>query len=118
MSNNTLTIAIVAVVVVLLLVLTIFMFKPKKMDTDSDIQTYSIDEVAKHADQNSCWLLIEGKVYDVTNFIPEHPGGAEILKGCGKDATELFNTKAGRGIGHSGSAHEMLKDYYIGDLNS
>jgi predicted heme/steroid binding protein len=37
------------------------------------------------------WVAIEGSVYDVTDFIAEHPGGPKILKkNCGKDSTELF----------------------------
>ncbi|KAL6898170.1 FMN-dependent dehydrogenase domain-containing protein [Trichoderma evansii] len=49
-------------------------------------------DVAKHADEKSCWVIIHGKAYDVTEFLPEHPGGEEIiLKYAGKDATEEFD---------------------------
>ncbi|KAK8118924.1 cytochrome b2 [Apiospora kogelbergensis] len=48
-------------------------------------------EVAKHNDKNSCWVVVHGKAYDVTDFLPEHPGGPKIiLKYAGKDATEEF----------------------------
>ncbi|KAL7788962.1 FMN-dependent dehydrogenase domain-containing protein [Trichoderma ceciliae] len=48
-------------------------------------------DVAKHGDEKSCWVIIHGKAYDVTEFLPEHPGGEEIiLKYAGKDATEEF----------------------------
>ncbi|KAK6828617.1 cytochrome b2 [Apiospora arundinis] len=48
-------------------------------------------EVAKHNDKNSCWVVVHGKAYDVTEFLPEHPGGPKIiLKYAGKDATEEF----------------------------
>ena len=37
------------------------------------------------------WVIIHGKVYDLTNFLPEHPGGQKIiLKYAGKDATSAF----------------------------
>ncbi|KAH7327929.1 FMN-dependent dehydrogenase-domain-containing protein [Stachybotrys elegans] len=50
------------------------------------------DEVAKHADAKSCWVIVHGKAYDVTEFLPEHPGGQKIiLKYAGKDATEEFD---------------------------
>ena len=35
--------------------------------------------MAKHRSRKDCWLVINGKVYDVTSFVPEHPGGATIL---------------------------------------
>ncbi|KAI0447900.1 FMN-dependent dehydrogenase-domain-containing protein [Xylaria telfairii] len=48
-------------------------------------------EVAKHDSKESCWVVIHGKAYDVTEFLPEHPGGMKIiLKYAGKDATEEF----------------------------
>jgi L-lactate dehydrogenase (cytochrome) len=48
-------------------------------------------DVAKHNSKDSCWVIIHGKAYDVTEFLPEHPGGPKIiLKYAGKDATEEF----------------------------
>ncbi|KAI5287486.1 hypothetical protein KEM54_005963 [Ascosphaera aggregata] len=48
-------------------------------------------EVAQHNHSNSCWVIIHGKAYDVTEFLPEHVGGQKIiLKYAGKDATEAF----------------------------
>ncbi|KAI1815348.1 FMN-dependent dehydrogenase-domain-containing protein [Poronia punctata] len=49
-------------------------------------------EVEKHNDKKSCWVIIHGKAYDVTEFLPEHPGGMNIiLKYAGKDATAEFD---------------------------
>ncbi|KAI0200388.1 FMN-dependent dehydrogenase-domain-containing protein [Astrocystis sublimbata] len=49
-------------------------------------------DVAKHDSKESCWVVIHGKAYDVTEFLPEHPGGMKIiLKYAGKDATEEFD---------------------------
>ncbi|KAH6660404.1 cytochrome b2 [Truncatella angustata] len=48
-------------------------------------------EVAKHNTKESCWVIVHGKAYDVTEFLPEHPGGPKIiLKYAGKDATEEY----------------------------
>ncbi|KAG4027086.1 hypothetical protein MFRU_033g00570 [Monilinia fructicola] len=48
-------------------------------------------EVAEHNSGESCWVIVHGKAYDVTEFLPEHPGGSKIiLKYAGKDATEEF----------------------------
>lgn len=49
------------------------------------------EEVAKHNRRESCWIIVHGKVYDVTEFLDEHPGGSKIiLKYAGKDATEEY----------------------------
>lgn len=48
-------------------------------------------DVAKHNSRDSCWVIVHGKAYDVTEFLPEHPGGSKIiLMYAGKDATEEF----------------------------
>ncbi|PWN42473.1 putative CYB2-L-lactate dehydrogenase [Ceraceosorus guamensis] len=50
------------------------------------------DEVAKHNSEESCYVIVHGQVYDVTEFLPEHPGGKKIiLKYAGKDATEEYD---------------------------
>ncbi|BCR90606.1 L-lactate dehydrogenase (cytochrome) [Aspergillus chevalieri] len=49
-------------------------------------------KVAEHNSKDSCWVIVHGKAYDVTEFLPEHPGGQKIiLKYAGKDATEEFD---------------------------
>jgi L-lactate dehydrogenase (cytochrome) len=40
---------------------------------------FSGAEVAKHRSRESCWIVIHSKVYDVTDFVNEHPGGAVII---------------------------------------
>ncbi len=84
---------------------------------DSEVQDprFSLSKISEHDSEESCWLAIHGKVYDVTEFLSEHPGGAAILEGCGKDATEQYETKP-TGNTHSQNARDMLEEYYIGDL--
>ncbi|PPQ63026.1 hypothetical protein CVT24_005972 [Panaeolus cyanescens] len=49
-------------------------------------------EVAAHNTRESCWIIVHGKVYDVTEFLDEHPGGSKIiLKYAGKDATQEYD---------------------------
>src|SRR5689334_5031430 len=49
------------------------------------------EEIAQHNSRESCWVIVHGKAYDVTEFLPEHPGGPKIiLKYAGKDATEEY----------------------------
>lgn len=48
--------------------------------------------VAKHSTPKSCWVVLYGNVYDVTDFLPQHPGGARIiLQLAGKDATDEYD---------------------------
>jgi len=71
----------------------------------------AMDEVRKHKSRQSCWLVVNGKVYDVTSFVDSHPGGDIILDGAGRDATDLFND-----IGHSPDAAAVLSEMQIGVL--
>lgn len=48
----------------------------------------SFEEVQKHNTRDDCWVIINGMVYDVTEFIAIHPGGANIIiSNAGKDVT-------------------------------
>ncbi|KAI1412804.1 hypothetical protein F5Y13DRAFT_162686 [Hypoxylon sp. FL1857] len=70
-------------------------------------------EVAKHNTTSSCWIVINGSVYDVTPYLDQHPGGAAILvKQGGRDATPEFRTV------HSPDVLEYLpKESYLGDMD-
>lgn len=75
-----------------------------------------MSEVAQANSRTNCKVVINGKVYDVTAYITTHPGGDEILKGCGKDATALFIGADVNGRDHSSDAERTLQRYYVGDL--
>lgn len=87
-------------------------------ETDSGTtKVYTLQEVATHNMRNDCWIVIEGKVYDVTGFDTIHPGGAEgILSGCGTDVTFAFKN-INEGVGHTTAADSLLETFYIGDLD-
>lgn len=56
--------------------------------------SYTLQQVAQHADVASCWTAINGQVYDLTSWIDKHPGGPDqILQLCGTDGSAAFNLK-------------------------
>ncbi|XP_073692929.1 cytochrome b5 type B [Garra rufa] len=80
---------------------------------DSGVKYYRRAEVQAHNVSKEAWLIIHDKVYDITDFMEEHPGGEEVLlEQAGADATESFED-----VGHSTDAREMLQQYYIGELH-
>merc|ERR1712179_502658 len=80
------------------------------------VKTFRLEEVKKHnitkGKDKSVWIVLHDKVYEITKFLDEHPGGEEILfENAGGDATENFED-----VGHSSDAREMLEEYYIGEV--
>lgn len=86
---------------------------PSQTVAPTPSQGITLQEVARHNNENDCWMAIGGKVYNVTPFITQHPGGDSILNGCGKDATEMF---ASVGKHQRGSAQNELTSAFIGNL--
>uniref|UniRef100_A0A2I3MXH2 Cytochrome b5 type B n=6 Tax=Cercopithecidae TaxID=9527 RepID=A0A2I3MXH2_PAPAN len=85
----------------------------KGQEVETSVTYYRLEEVAKRNSLKELWLVIHGRVYDVTRFLNEHPGGEEVLlEQAGVDASESFED-----VGHSSDAREMLKQYYIGDIH-
>ncbi|KAI9734811.1 MAG: hypothetical protein M1834_001889 [Cirrosporium novae-zelandiae] len=59
----------------------------------SDTKLLSIREIEKHNGAEDCWIVVDGKVWDLTKFAPQHPGGeAIILKHAGRDASDSYNS--------------------------
>merc|ERR1711953_1000890 len=66
--------------------------KEKKEKKKSSGGGLTLSEVAKHVTKDDCWVVVNGRVLNVTKFLPEHPGGElAIMTFAGKDATEEFN---------------------------
>jgi cytochrome b involved in lipid metabolism len=95
--------------------------QPEQQETSTpqtgEQNTFSLEEVAQQTSAQDCWIVVNGKVYNVTT-IPCHGGGAGtlLLESCGTDATELWETKPVTGEPHSQDAQNILNDYYIGEL--
>ncbi|KAI0773421.1 cytochrome b5 [Irpex lacteus] len=78
----------------------------------SDAKVITFDELKANSKKDKIYILLHGKVYDVTKFLDEHPGGDEvILAEAAKDATEAFED-----VGHSDEARALLKDLYVGEF--
>ncbi|KAJ5693262.1 hypothetical protein N7462_002685 [Penicillium macrosclerotiorum] len=78
-------------------------------------KVFDAAEVAKHNTRDSCWVVLYGKVYDVTDFLSSHPGGAKIiLKLAGKDATEEYDPIHPPGI----LEDELKPEAYLGTIDA
>lgn len=70
----------------------------------------------QHASKKSCWVTRRGKVYDLTEFAADHPGGSELIHEYGgRDVDDIM--KDGDSHEHSESAYEMLEEFVIGVLH-
>jgi len=55
------------------------------------LPTLSYAEVKSHNSKKSCYVTIGTKVYDLTSFLDDHPGGAELILGwAGKDVEKIL----------------------------
>jgi hypothetical protein len=74
---------------------------------------YTMAQVAANNSAKSCWAVIEGSVYNLTNWINSHPGGTgAIISLCGTEATSSFNAQ------HANQSRpsSRLSGYLLGPL--
>lgn len=77
----------------------------------------TLAQIAQHNSTSSCWLAIDGAVYDVTTYLSRHPAPSEVLNSwCGQEATQAWEDKGGEDESHSSRAEALLDGYKIGDL--
>ncbi|KAJ7191890.1 oxidoreductase [Mycena pura] len=83
------------------------------------VRIYAAEDVAAHRSTTDCWLSRNGKVYNVSQFIHDHPGGDDIiLKYAGKDVTVAMAGKDDEQHEHSYAAYDMLAEYQVGKLGT
>lgn len=73
----------------------------------------TLTEVEDNDSTDSCWTVIEDRVYDLTEWVDQHPGGEDRIEQlCGTDGTEMFSGQ------HSGESQpeEQLSEFEIGEL--
>lgn len=85
-------------------------------EENKELKEFNTEDVSKHTSEDDCWMIIGNevnggaKVYDVTHYLDDHPGGAEVmLDVSGQNANEFFED-----IGHSQEARNELKKYLVG----
>lgn len=77
----------------------------------SNKNKYTWDEIQEHNRLEDCWIVVQGKVYDVTAWVPRHPGGKTLVSGAGRESTAFMYSY------HPRYVMEMLQQYYIGDVD-
>jgi 4-hydroxysphinganine ceramide fatty acyl 2-hydroxylase len=76
---------------------------------------HSFKEIYSHNKESDGWIIIDKKIYNISNFIQLHPGGKEIiLPYLGNDVTEVFKTN--KVHLHSQKAWKILSNYLIGTI--
>lgn len=79
----------------------------------ADADAVTMEDVEQNDSPDSCWAAIDGVAYDLTDWIEEHPGGADRIEAlCGTDATDDFEGQ------HSGDERpeDQLTEFEIGEL--
>ncbi len=83
-------------------------------------KTLTKKEIGRHQTSDDCWIILESRehggkarVYDVTAYMEDHPGGQAILNNAGGNSTKGFY-----GPQHPARVFDMIEDFYIGDLET
>jgi cytochrome b5 len=81
--------------------------------SEAEIKAYQTAEKEKRG-KSVCLVVMNNNVYDATEFLPDHPGGEDLIRDFagGQDMTGGFDS-----AGHSKDAHEKLDELKIGTLN-
>ncbi|KAF9386164.1 hypothetical protein BGX21_000869 [Mortierella sp. AD011] len=80
----------------------------------STVGRFTLSDIKAHNKADDAWTVLNGKVYNITPYLPFHPGGEkELLRCAGRDGTRLFN------LTHKWVNYEfMLKECQVGYLVS
>ena len=84
---------------------------PTPTPTPSGVKSITRAEVAVHNKESDCWTYVDNKVYDLSKWLPDHPGGAFlVLSMCGVDGAAAFRDH------HKTDQDNALTTHFIGDL--
>ncbi|KAJ5514915.1 Cytochrome b5 [Penicillium fimorum] len=77
---------------------------------DVELPEYTLKDVAAHNTKGDIWMIIHGQVFDLTQYLQDHPGGADALvEVAGTDATAAYED-----VGHSEDAREIMQPFLVG----
>ncbi len=81
------------------------------------LPSFTAAEVEEHKSESSCYVIVGEVVYDVTDFLDAHPGGADlILDYGGKDITDILRDEMSHA--HSDAAYDVLDESVVGYLGT
>eukprot|EP00899_Mesostigma_viride_P028493 jgi/Mesvir1/8829/Mv02730-RA.1 len=89
--------------------------RQKQGEFDSRIREYTFEEVVASNRAGNVWLIIDGAIFDVTRWLPEHPGGSTIIprQALNIDCARFFE------LYHSSRESFMyLKEFYLGEIRA
>eukprot|EP01111_Echinosteliopsis_oligospora_P001169 TRINITY_DN1163_c0_g1_i1.p1 TRINITY_DN1163_c0_g1~~TRINITY_DN1163_c0_g1_i1.p1 ORF type:complete len:152 (-),score=70.86 TRINITY_DN1163_c0_g1_i1:117-572(-) len=73
---------------------------------------FTAEQIKEHNKHGDTWVSIHQKVYNLSEFMSEHPGGEEVLRDlAGTDATSDYVN-----VGHSKDADKLMEKYFVGEL--
>jgi len=76
-------------------------------------RSITMAEVGRHDKEGDAWVTVNDKVYDISQWVANHPGGSiPLLQYAGRDITDAFRAYHGP----AGKAAKTLRSYYVGDL--
>jgi cytochrome b involved in lipid metabolism len=82
---------------------------------DEMTPAFSLKDVSRHCSEQDAWVVVDGRVYDVSGFLPSHPGGLDVLNGhLGTDVSEILRSPDYHR--HSSTAYQILEQCCIGVL--
>ena len=71
---------------------------------------YTLQDVQKHNKNNDCWTVVEGKIYDMSDFASLHSGWPDSITSiCGKDGTSMFAKQ-------HGTQTALIQQYFVANL--
>uniref|UniRef100_A0A1I7TS86 Cytochrome b5 heme-binding domain-containing protein n=1 Tax=Caenorhabditis tropicalis TaxID=1561998 RepID=A0A1I7TS86_9PELO len=84
---------------------------------EESLKEYTRNQVEQHCTHDDLWIIFKGKVYNMTPYFNEHPGGLAILRYAGKDTSTVLPYVASHGIGWK-IVEKKLAEHLIGKLKT